>query len=101
MNTPKHTPGPWMIFPSGDIGSAAVRTPEHTVINAGSVKGDSIQTAMSNAKLIAAAPELLRVAILVSELTEVLGQNNAVVVLAREAIAKANGGSAATGTTEP
>lgn len=54
-----HTPGPWMIFPGGDIGSAAVRRPEMIVIKAGTVKGENIGTAMKNAKLIAAAPELL------------------------------------------
>lgn len=55
----EHTPGPWMIYPGGDIASAAVRTPSHTVIKSGNVKGDTIGAAMKNAKLIAAAPELL------------------------------------------
>jgi antitoxin component of MazEF toxin-antitoxin module len=54
-----HTPGPWMIFESGDIASAAVRTPDHLVIKSGTVKGQTIAVAMANAKLIAAAPELL------------------------------------------
>lgn len=58
MNT-KHTPGPWMIFQSGNIGSAEVRTPVHLVIASGNVKGENIETAMANARLIAAAPELL------------------------------------------
>lgn len=53
------TPGPWMIFEGGTIGSASVRSPSTIVLNAGSVKGDTIGTAMMNARLIAAAPELL------------------------------------------
>lgn len=56
----KHTPGPWMIFENGDIGSAAVRTPEHTVIKSGTVKGATIGEAMANAQLIAAAPDMLQ-----------------------------------------
>jgi hypothetical protein len=54
-----HTPGPWMIFHGGDIGSAAVRLPETIVLKAGSIKGATIGEACQNAKLIAAAPELL------------------------------------------
>jgi hypothetical protein len=54
------TPGPWMIFEGGDIGSASVRSPSTTVLNAGSVKGATIGTAMMNSRLIAAAPELLK-----------------------------------------
>ena len=59
MSRPKHTPGPWMIFEGGDIGSASVRLPETTVIKSGTVKGETIGSAMCNARLIAAAPELL------------------------------------------
>ena len=55
----KPTPGPWMIFEGGDIGSASVRSPSTTVLNAGSVKGANIGTAIMNACLITAAPELL------------------------------------------
>lgn len=55
----EHTPGPWMIFNGGDIGSAAVRRPETIVVKAGAVKGVTIGQAMKNARLIAAAPELL------------------------------------------
>lgn len=54
-----HTPGPWMIYDDGDIASASVRVPEHTVLRSGSVKGATIGEAMANAKLIAAAPSLL------------------------------------------
>lgn len=59
MSEYTHTPGPWMIFNGGDIGSAAVRRPETIVIKAGTVKGETIGEAMKNARLIAAAPELL------------------------------------------
>jgi hypothetical protein len=55
----QHTPGPWMIFPGGDIGSASVRRPDTVVIRSGTVKGETIGSAMTNARLIAAAPELL------------------------------------------
>lgn len=41
-----------MIFPSGNIGSAAIRTPENTVLKSGSLKGATIETAMANAELI-------------------------------------------------
>jgi len=58
MNT-KHTPGPWMIFLSGHIASASVRTPETTVAHPGTIRGQTIGEAMANARLIAAAPELL------------------------------------------
>ena len=44
----------------------------------------------ANARLISAAPQLHYVATLVSELGEVLGENNAVVQLARAALAKAS-----------
>ncbi len=57
-----HTPGPWMIFPDGDIGSASVRRPDTTVIRAGTIKGETIGVAMANARLIAAAPDLLEFA---------------------------------------
>lgn len=56
---PRHTPGPWTIFENGDIGSASVRTPDTLVIAAGQVRGATIGEAMANARLIAAAPELL------------------------------------------
>jgi hypothetical protein len=56
----QHTPGPWRIYEDGMIGSASVRRfPEMTVIKPGTVKGETIGVAMANAKLIAAAPELL------------------------------------------
>jgi hypothetical protein len=48
-----------MIYEMGDIGSASVRTEEHTVIRSGNVKGATIGEAMDNARLIACAPELL------------------------------------------
>jgi hypothetical protein len=53
-----YTPGPWMIFEGGDIGSASVRRPDTVVIRSGTVKGQTIGEAMANARLIAAAPEL-------------------------------------------
>jgi len=43
----------------------------------------------ANARLISAAPDLLYVATLVTELTSILGEKNAVVLLAHKAIAKA------------
>lgn len=54
-----HTFGPWMIYPDGKIGSASVRRPDTIVLLPGHVKGQTIGEAMMNAKLIAAAPELL------------------------------------------
>lgn len=58
MSENKHTPGPWMIYDDGTIASAAVRTPDHTVLLPGTVKGATIGEAMENARLIASAPEL-------------------------------------------
>jgi hypothetical protein len=56
----KHTPGPWRIYDCGTIGSASVRIPGSTdVILPGTVKGATIGEAMCNARLIAAAPDLL------------------------------------------
>lgn len=94
MGTTKHTPGPWMIFEGGDIGSAAVRTPEHTVIKAGTVKGETIGVAMQNAKLIAAAPELLEACKGLLEMVPAQYLDSIVCEDARAAIAKAEGGAA-------
>ena len=64
MSAPKHTPGPWRM-------SAAIRWDEFDIRDAGSsggyapiakVKGDkrsTLEQAAANARLIAAAPELL------------------------------------------
>jgi hypothetical protein len=55
-----HTPGPWRIYEGGQIGSASVRRfPAMTVLNSGTVKGETIGVAIANARLIAAAPDLL------------------------------------------
>jgi hypothetical protein len=55
-----HTPGPWRIYDGGMIGSASVRRfPEMAVTEPGSIKGETIGVGMANARLIAAAPELL------------------------------------------
>lgn len=55
-----HTPGPWRIYEDGMIGSASVRRfPDMTVLQPGTVKGETIGVAMANARLIAAAPLLL------------------------------------------
>lgn len=67
------TPGPWMIFGNGDIGSAAVRIPETIVLRAGSVKGQTIGEACQNARLIARAPEMAdQIARLEAEKAELL-----------------------------
>lgn len=99
MNT-QHTPGPWMIFDDGDIGSASVRTPDTTVVRSGTVKGQTIGEAMSNARLIAAAPELLAALRAISAMDAIttVGSDSqvrdylyAAVNAARAAIAKAEG----------
>lgn len=62
MNTTSHTPGPWKIAddndnrPTGCICSAVCDT---QIIAAGRVNGYTIAEGMANARLIAAAPELL------------------------------------------
>jgi hypothetical protein len=96
----QHTPGPWMIYGDGKIGSASVRRfPDMTVIQPGTVKGETIATAMANARLIAAAPDLLEaIQDFEAWASEVIGMNaesmslrNLFLDKARAAIAKAEG----------
>lgn len=87
----QHTQGSWRYVGDGYVEAHAaplkVRSGwyDHRYLNDDKAEWEA------NARLIAAAPELLYVATLVTELREVLGENNAVVQLARDAIAKATG----------
>lgn len=64
MNKPKHTPGPWFVVPSQ--GTTYIRTTESAVPGESAIaeviKGRRNLSALeANARLIAAAPEMLAV----------------------------------------
>ena len=95
-----HTPGPWSVeigAEQPDCQSDIYVCHEGTVCDVTVVctMGQSAVVSpaqkLADARLTAAGPELLYVATLVTELADVLGQNNAVVQLARAALAKAQG----------
>lgn len=98
MNS-KHTPGPWSIndWPqaTSDVGIGATGTPLVARI---SLRDVSINEQKANARLIAAAPELLACAEMLLLLTAKAGANGSVAhefrphwEAARAAIAKAEG----------
>lgn len=90
----KHTPGPWTLQ-SCDGGNAAGNERHKSSIRHGGtsleiiqrVGGTTYPTLCANARLIAAAPELLAACLATVELTE-----GHAAELARAAIAKATGG---------
>ena len=55
------------------------------------VFGPSVDECIATARTISATPELLYAATLLTELGELLGENNAAVMIARDAVAKATG----------
>ena len=63
MNGATYTPGPWRLAASGDI----VTTEGGTVASLSAAGADSLAQEAQNGRLIAAAPELLRVARLALE----------------------------------
>lgn len=126
--TPKHTPGPWMA--SGPYGRQessdplAVKVPGvfdireksetvdgrvHAQVHVGTMHSESLETARANARLIAAAPDLLDALRILEEfvteltkagedrqnrLVELEGDKGNRLFAARAAIAKATGGVA-------
>lgn len=94
----EHTPGPWIVEIEADAddhqASIYVCHPgtvcDVTVVcTMGETASVHPKQKLADAYLCAAAPDLRYVATLVTELSDVLGENNAVVQLARAAIAKA------------
>jgi hypothetical protein len=92
----KHTPGPWEQMPSGVMGSLSVWNPQRALVVA-MAGGMSAEEGLSNARLIAAAPELLEA---LQEFVRVLNSGTPVNLIqeigqagdvARAAIAKATG----------
>lgn len=63
MTSTTHTPGPWRLAASGDI----VTTEGYPVASLSAAGADSLAQEAQNGRLIAAAPELLRVARLALE----------------------------------
>lgn len=105
MTDTQHTPGPWVIGRDGynpdkiyadqDTVAAVFGLPLHSTI--GDVRGDNKWAqGLANARLIAAAPELLEVLILMTELEQKecdfrgVGPSG-ILLAARAAIAKATG----------
>lgn len=62
-----HTPGPWMVLPSVDRGQFCILTEHGNRIDIAVTYGSSAVPREANAKLIAAAPELLEALIAVRD----------------------------------
>ncbi len=99
MSDAKHTPGPWAWY-GPTRGEGLTFTHEaHVGPGAGNdscgpiaaVGGDDDEQAVTNARLIAASPDLLAS---LEELVLMVGPDHPAAVRAREAIAKAKGGAA-------
>jgi hypothetical protein len=100
MNT-KHTPGPWTVF-NPDDGEChrypGIDSESETIIIYGNedevsgVRGQSKEVAEANARLIAAAPELLEVLVEILPIAEtMINSNHPTWKKAKSAIAKATG----------
>jgi hypothetical protein len=98
----KHTNGPWLVFCKDDRYPGIEAEHKSIVIfgNDGEsgqgVRGDTREEALANARLIAAAPELLEasqslLAIVESEFPDYVCDNDRRVVAARNVIAKVTG----------
>jgi len=101
MSAPKHTPGPWRFSSDGHIVSAStgerVCTPHSTLL--GGKVSDQIKDLKRNARLIAAAPELLEaLKACLHCFDEMTGRKPAFVedsiAMGNEAVAKVTGGEA-------
>lgn len=92
----KHTPGPWEKVDGTDGITRGIRGwhgPEIVnVINWNGISRATSVTGQANAKLIAAAPDLLEACIELIGLAEREGWRHVSIIKAREAIAKAIGG---------
>ncbi len=92
--TTKHTPGPWRVKHSAKLGWAGVLTEKGDVVTDISVDGQDFrdpEQALDDARLIAAAPDLLAACEAVAATT--WSQNTATIIgkQVRAAIAKAKG----------
>lgn len=105
----QHTPGPWVTGVCGEDGWHMILGPKtrfshafgeaHTTSIAYISVSDSEAEDLANARLIAAAPDLLNLLTAADRLDELTGENLAVyartfAALARAAIARATGGAA-------
>ena len=81
----KHTPGPWW---NSDL---EVGTVPMMMVKVAKVSGATYEEALANARLIASAPELLKVLEKMVEIWEVGGVDPYPIKEARAAIAKAEG----------
>lgn len=88
----KHTPGPWTQAPLSPVDILAADDTMIAMAREG-LNGISRDQAIANARLIAAAPELLKALQMIEEVASgrVPLVNNWVASVARAAIAKANG----------
>lgn len=97
-----HTPGPWWIEDcrlthpqtgsrsgGGGLLIQGAHCGPNSSRNVATVNSYPHSEVEGDARLIAAAPDLLYVAKLVTEVSDILGENNMVVQLARAAVAKA------------
>jgi hypothetical protein len=86
----KHTPGPWKWNEKQD--SIFSDNPEWKYSYIAKIAtGEDIRQEHANARLIAAAPELLEACKLAAASLDAVGVNNATLRIARAAIAKAEG----------
>lgn len=94
MNEPKHTPGPWAATQWKCHAPTAIRANGITIAETSGF-GESIDLCIANARLIAAAPELLEAlkqsALVLSGMTMTKVGVIAALVSARDAISRAEG----------
>jgi hypothetical protein len=87
----QHTPGPWAILDRADDSRTHISNGAHIVCTLGTTRTDGSPNHSPNARLIAAAPDLLQVVedyLLLCQLHDYVG---AVPDAAREALRKAKG----------
>lgn len=98
-STRQHTPGPWRYAPNTYLRSKHVSYWEIAANEPVATVFPHLLAAEANARLIAAAPDLLNLLTAADRLEELTGENLAVyartfAALARAAIARATGGNA-------
>lgn len=84
----KHTPGPWHAntpLREEDCTDVTIREPKHGHLVA------TVAAGKANAKLIAAAPDLLDALTTIAKQFEIRGDDKRLLAIARAAIAKAKG----------
>ncbi len=99
MSESKHTPGPWTLEKGHAVGSVIAEAGDYSITAPDGVHDwFSADVEMANARLIAAAPELLEALRSLADRWEILCEvikpliNDEAYVAARAAIAKATGG---------